>query len=76
MTTITQRKKIAELVLTTNDESILDKIKVFLSLKAKTTKENFVKKYNKEIDEAVERVRKGKFITHKRAVLLLEEWEK
>ena len=76
MTTITERKKIAELVLTIEDEGILKKIKMFLSSKAKTTREKFVKKYNKEIEEAVERVRKGKFITHKKAAFLLDTWGK
>ena len=76
MTTVSERKKIAELVLTTDDERVLEKIKTFLSLKAKMTKEKFVKQYNREIEEAIERVRKGKFITHKNAMRLLQEWGK
>jgi hypothetical protein len=64
MITLDERKKIAEWVLNTNDEGLLDKIKV-LALSNNTNEVNdFISEYNREIDEAVERVRSGKFTTH------------
>ena len=74
MTTITEREKIAKLVLTTGDDAILDKIKALISSSAKA-KANYLKKYNKEIDEAVARIKKGKFLTHEQVEALLEQWE-
>jgi len=74
MTTITEREKMAKLVLTTNDDSMLVKIKALISSSAKA-KEKYVKKYNKEIDEAVERIKKGKYLTHQQVEALLEEWD-
>ena len=74
MTTISEREKIAKLVLTTKDDAILVKIKALISSSAKA-KEKYLKKYNKEIDDAVERIKKGKYLTHKQVEALLEEWD-
>jgi hypothetical protein len=73
MTTISEREKIAKLVLTTSDDAILDKIKALISASAKA-KAAYVKKYNKEIDDAVARIKKGKFLTHEQVEALMEKW--
>ena len=74
MTTVAERKKIAEWVLNTKDEVLLDKIKVLALSKSKAIK-NFISDYNLEIDAAVERVKSGKFKTHEEVEALLNTWE-
>jgi predicted transcriptional regulator len=37
-------------------------------------RENFLKNYNKEIDEAMERIDKGLFITHEDVEKEAEKW--
>ena len=75
MITIADRKKIARLILTTNDNKIIEKIKALI-FPATKPKESYLKKYNKEIDEAVEQIRGGKYFTQEQADSLLSEWEK
>jgi len=74
MTTVAERKKIAEWVLNTKDEVLLDKVKEITLAKAKAIK-NFIADYNSEIDEAVERVRSGKFSTYDEVEAVLNKWE-
>jgi hypothetical protein len=74
MITLDERKKIAEWVLNTNNESLLDKIKV-LALSNTNEVNDFISEYNRDIDEAVERVRSGKFTTHEDVESLLNSWE-
>ncbi len=76
MTTIAERKKIAKLVLTINDESVITKIKSLLTAESKTAREKYIEQYNKEIDEAVARIESGKFYTEKQANALLAKWQK
>ena len=75
MITIADRKEIARLVLTTHDNKIIEKIKalIFPGIKAK---ESHLKKYNKEIDEAVKQIKGGKYFTQEQADSLLAAWEK
>ena len=75
MITIAERKKIAKLILTTPNNAIIEKIKslIFSGSKAYDTA---VKKYNKEIDEAVKQIKAGKYFTQDEADSLLAEWEK
>jgi hypothetical protein len=75
MATVTERIKIAKLVLTTNDNSVIEKIKSLI-LPGVKANEAAVKKYNKEIDEAVKQIRTGKYFTQDEADTLLAEWEK
>lgn len=75
MTTVAERKKIAQWVLNTKDEVLLGKIKEVALLKTMTIKD-FISDYNREIDEAIERVRSGKFKTHEEVENLLETWGK
>jgi hypothetical protein len=75
MITVAERKKIAKLVLTTHDNTVIEKIKSLVFPVAKA-KEAAVKKYNKEIDEAVKQIRAGKYFTQDEADTLLAEWEK
>lgn len=75
MTTVLERKKMAELVLTTQDEALLEKVKVLIQSKVKSPKGSFIRKYNKEIDDAVTRVRNGKFVTSHNADAILDAWE-
>lgn len=37
--------------------------------------ENFISDYNHEIEEAIERVKAGKFKTHEEVEVLLDNWE-
>ncbi|MCK6612088.1 MAG: hypothetical protein L6Q78_13730 [Bacteroidia bacterium] len=74
MTTLAERKKIAEWVLNTKDEVLLDKVKELTLAKSKAAK-NFIADYNREIDEGVERVRSGKFSTHEEVEVFLNTWE-
>ncbi len=74
MTTIAERKKIAEWVLNTKDEVLLDRIKTLALSKDKAVKD-FIDDYNYEIDEAIQRVRSGKFKTHEEVEALLDTWE-
>lgn len=75
MITVADRKQIARLVLTTSDKSVIEKIKALIFSDAKA-KEKFVKKYNKEIDEAVTQIKNGKYFTQDEADSLLAAWEK
>ena len=75
MTTIAERQKIAEWVLSTKDEALLDKIKVLALSKAKEIK-RFIVDYNREIDAAVDRVKRGEYKTHEEVEALLDAWEK
>lgn len=74
MTTLAERKKIAEWVLETKDEDLLDKIKILALSKAKAIND-FMLDYNKEIDEAIERVRSGKYKTQEEVDALLDTRE-
>jgi hypothetical protein len=75
MITIAERKKLAKLVLTTDDNALIEKIKsiIFPLTKAYQTD---VKKYNKEIDAAIKEIKGGTYFTQDEADLLLAEWEK
>ncbi|HWY12198.1 MAG TPA: hypothetical protein VN026_12775 [Bacteroidia bacterium] len=75
MITIADRRQIARLVLTTHDNSVIEKIKALIFSNSKA-KEKFVKKYNKEIDEAVTQIKSGKYFTQDEADSLLAAWEK
>jgi len=74
MVTVADRKKIAEWVLNTKDEVLLDKIKV-LALSDSGAIQGFINEYNREIDEAIERVSSGKYSTHEEVETLLNSWE-
>jgi hypothetical protein len=52
---------------------ILEMIKSFLNVD-KDTKRISRKQYNKEINEAVSRIEKGGFVTHKDALKELSKW--
>ncbi len=52
---------------------ILEMIKSFLNVD-KDTKRISRKQYNKEINEAVTRIEKGQFVSHKDAVNELSKW--
>lgn len=54
-------------------ELLLEMVKSFLNVD-KETKRISRKQYNKEIDEAVARIEKGKFVTHEDALKELSKW--
>jgi esterase/lipase superfamily enzyme len=77
MTSIAQRIKMAEAILRTNDESMLKTIHQLLSNNHyKKSLHKFIKGYNQEIDDAVDRIKKGKYYSQGAVDKLLEEWEK
>lgn len=57
-------------------QSILSVIKSFLKLKdtSQPTERITVEQYNKEIDEAMERVAKGEFYTHEEVEEMSKKW--
>lgn len=75
MITIADRKEIARLVLTTSDSRIIEKIKALI-FSDKKGNALAVKKYNKDIDEAVKEINAGKYFTQDQAESLLASWEK
>ena len=52
---------------------VLEMVKNFLNID-KENKRISKKQYNKELDEAVERIEKGNFVTHKDALKELAKW--
>jgi vacuolar-type H+-ATPase subunit D/Vma8 len=52
---------------------VLEMIKSFLNIDNET-KRISKKQYNKEIEEAVERIEKGAFVSHKDALKELSKW--
>ena len=52
---------------------ILEMIKSFLNVD-KDTKRISRKQYNKELDDAVSRIEKGNFVTHKDSIKELSKW--
>jgi len=76
MITLTERKKIAKLILTTGDEKVVEKIKSIISTRTESVKSDYRKKYNLAIDKAVEEIKSGKFISESEAEDLLLKWEK
>lgn len=52
---------------------ILEMIKSFLNVD-KDTKRISRKQYNKELDDAISRIEKGNFVTHKDAIKELSKW--
>ena len=74
MITAAERKKIAKLVLTTNDHAIIEKIKELI-FSAKKPTDNFLKKYNEEINDAIVQIKSGKYYTQEEAESLLASWE-
>jgi len=76
MTTIAERKKIAKLVLTINDDAVIKKIKYFLTSASKSAKEKYIEQYNKDIDAAVKRMDNGEYYTHEEVNKMLVKWQK
>ena len=70
MVTVADRKRIAKLVLTTPDTGVLEKIKLLISPGEKA-QEIAIKKYNKEIDDAVKQIKAGKYLSQEEADALL-----
>jgi vacuolar-type H+-ATPase subunit D/Vma8 len=61
-------------LLTAKQQSlVLEVIKGFLNVD-KDTKRISRKQYNKELDEAVARIEKGEFVSHKDALKELSKW--
>jgi hypothetical protein len=75
MITIAERKKLAKLVLTTDDSDLIEKIKSIIFSNTKPYRTD-LKKYNKEIDAAIKEIKGGTYFTQDQADLLLAEWEK
>lgn len=77
MISIAQRKRMAEIILRSGNEDMLKVVNDLLfTKKSNSTEVKFLKGYNQEIDEAVERIKNGKFYTQEKVDLLLEEWER
>jgi len=74
MITLAERKQIARLVLTTDDQVIIRKIKALVTPEVKQ-KEAHLKKYNRELAEAVAEIKSGKYLTQTQADNLLQERE-
>ncbi len=55
-------------------KSLLGVIKSFLHLKKEETQRISIEQYNKEINEALEQVKAGKFITQEELEKEMEKW--
>lgn len=55
-------------------KSILTVIKSFIKHKEEHTQRISIEQYNKEIDEAMERVKKGEFYTHEEVEEMAKKW--
>lgn len=76
MTTTAIRKQVDNylpLLSTKQQTLILEMIKSFLNVD-KDTERISRKQYNKEINDAVARIEKGNFVTHKDALKELSKW--
>ena len=74
MISATERKKIAKAILTTRDNSIIEKIKLLIFPEVNKNKIG-IKKYNVELEEAVIQIKKGNYFTQEEADNLLTQWE-
>lgn len=72
MNTIEKRKKLHEYI-DNSDELIVDNLYSYFQ-KQEGSYANFIKNYNDEIDEAMERIDKGFFITHEDVEKEAEQW--
>lgn len=75
MISLAERKQIAELIFAIKDEAVLQKVKALVLSKAKSAQKEYIKEYNKEIDNAEARVKKENYLTHEKVTSLLKEWE-
>lgn len=75
MITVAEREKMAKLLLTINYEDVIDKIKSLLNDASNKARADYVKQYNKELDEADARIEKGEFYTGEEANALLAKWQ-
>jgi hypothetical protein len=75
MLSLADRKKIAQLILTSKDDELLNKVRDLL-LGSGNSSKGYVKKYNDEINEAIKEIKGGKYMTMQEAEELLESWRK
>lgn len=76
MTAIAIKKQVDNYLPLLSDKQqvlILEMIKSFLNVD-KDTKRISRKQYNKKLDDAVSRIEKGNFVTHKYAIKELSKW--
>lgn len=76
MTAIAIKKQVDNYLPLLSDKQqalVLEMIKSFLNVD-KDTKRISRKQYNKELDDAVSRIEKGNFVTHKDAIKELSKW--
>lgn len=72
MDTTEKRKKLVEYI-ENSDEQAIDNLFWIIENK-KTPDEEFLRNYNKEIDEAMERIDKGFYMTHENVEKEAESW--
>lgn len=58
-----EKLELMELLLRTENETVLKKLRAVFSSEKKEERIS-IKQYNKEIDAAIERIKKGKFVKH------------
>lgn len=76
MTTTAIKKQVDSylpLLSSKQQELVLEMIKSFLNLE-KSTERISRKQYNKELNDAVARIEKGNFVSHKEAIKDLSKW--
>ena len=67
-------KKYLPLFGSEEKQSLLSVIKSFLKLQNAPTHRISIEQYNREIDEAMERVKNGQFYTHEEVVEMSKKW--
>jgi hypothetical protein len=69
----TEKLELLELLLRTDNESVLKKIRAVFN-SSKTTSRVSIKQYNIELRAAGKRIKNGKFITHEDLQAQMEKW--
>ncbi len=72
MNTTEKKRKLLE-YLENSDEQVINTLFSIIQ-RQRTSNENFLKDYNQEIDEAMERIDKGFFVTHEDVEKEAEKW--
>ncbi len=72
MNTIEKKRKLLEYI-ENSDKQVINTLFSIIQ-RQRTSNENFLKDYNQEIDEAMERIDKGFFVTHEDVEKEAEKW--
>ena len=75
MTLLQIKEKLQTLIEATEDEDVLQQVYFFLEMKNTSTPYVMNKEEINAVEEALEQVRNGQFLTHDEAMKRLNEWK-